>query len=103
AGNTVWRVAAADGTAAPASVGTDGLTQGAPPLAATGDEPAGTAPTEETGAAPPSGSAPDQPAEAPSPATPGQPEDASSSPPSQTEIAPATLPEGTVQGSGPAT
>lgn len=64
AGNTVWRVAAADGAIAPAPVGTDGVTAAA---AAEGPEPAA---VPADGAAPPSQT------------------------PSQIEIAPAVLPEG---------
>lgn len=66
AGNTVWRVAASDGTVSPKPIGTDRVT-----TAATGD-----------GAAAPTASASD---------SAGSPE------PAQTQIAPAVLPEGTVQ------
>ena len=87
AGNTVWRVAAADGSVTTEPIGSDWQTSG------TGAEPA-----EETAAGsedPETG--PEAEGESPSEAQP--PETAGSEPPtpSQTEIAPAVLPEGTVE------
>ena len=47
AGNTVWRIAAADGSVTPAPVATDAMPGGAPPTPAPGQE-------QEQGAIPPS-------------------------------------------------
>ena len=78
AGNTVWRVAAADGSVSPEPVGTDviGTAQASAPADA-GAATAGPA-TQEPAGQQPAGQVPATPPE-----------------PSQTEIAPAVLPEGT--------
>ena len=74
AGNTVWRVAASDGTATPQVIGTDRVKADG-----TAAQAASTAGAAAGGQETP-------------------PDSASSPTPSQTQIAPATLPEGTVQG-----
>jgi len=88
AGNTVWRVAAADGSVISQPVGTDGIA--AAPAAAgasEADAPDGAA------AAPPEGAAsePARAGEGPAPAEEGG---AASPEPSPTDVAPAVLPEG---------
>lgn len=81
AGNTVWRVSAADGRVSPAPIGTD--------QAASGQ--AGAAPAGDTAASP-----------APAPAAPAA-EGSSAPTPSTTEVAPAVLPpEGYGDGTAPA-
>jgi glucose/arabinose dehydrogenase len=111
AGNTVWRVAAADGSVTPQPVGTDMTAAEAPAAATDAAAPAEAAPadgpgntdtaspgTDPEGAAPADAATPpasaEEPAAVPEPsgATEGRAE------PSQTEIAPAVLPEGTVEG-----
>ncbi len=81
AGNTVWRVAAADGSMSDAPIGTDQVM------------PADSASTAPTDATTPDPTATDA----------GQtvPDATNGATPSQTEIAPATLPEGTVGGAAP--
>ena len=79
AGNTVWRVAAADGSVTPEPIPTDRVTTAAAP----GDP---TPPTEDAGAPPEDGTVPadgDQAA----------PADGGASEPPQTDIAPAVRPE----------
>ena len=73
AGNTVWRVAAADGSVTPQPIGTDRVAS----ASETGPAPAGPAASGQATATSPEGAAPPE--------------------PSQTDIAPAVLPEGTVQ------
>lgn len=87
AGNTVWRVAAADGSVTPRPVGTDGQ-DGATLTSDVGEE----ADTTATGATEP------QPTE-PLQVEPARPESGDAQPPrpAQMETAPATLPEGTAQ------
>ena len=111
AGNTVWRVAAADGSVTPQPIGTDMASAEAPAAATDAAAPAEAAPadgpgntdsaspgTDPEGAAPADAATPpasaEEPAAVPEPsgATEGRAE------PSQTEIAPAVLPEGTVEG-----
>jgi len=90
AGNMVWRVAAADGSVTPDPIGSDPLTTAATGGAAAADAPApaaDAAPSSAGAAAPASGEAPAAEQAPPQP--------------SQTEIAPAVLPEGAVQ-DGPA-
>ncbi|RFC63101.1 sorbosone dehydrogenase family protein [Fulvimarina endophytica] len=82
AGNTVWRVAAADGSTTEQPVGTDGV-QPAEASASADTEPA----EVSNGSEPPPGGSATGEQDAP---------DANAADPSQTEIAPAVLPEGTV-------
>ena len=106
AGNTVWRVAASDGTVSSAPVGSDGQRlNGASPQAS--DQPGAPADTstpgsEQTGQAQPSssGANADEGSAAPAPSTEepqALPANGADTTPSQTDIAPATLPQGTVQ------
>jgi glucose/arabinose dehydrogenase len=104
AGNTVWRVAAADGSVSPQPIGTDQVSAlGAGQRAG---EPAGAAPadTPSTAAAtaqPPVGATPPPSAEQAAGQQPtGSTGGAASSPPAQTQIAPAGSPEATTQGGG---
>jgi hypothetical protein len=103
AGNTVWRVAAADGSVTPKPIGTDrvatastGVGSAANAGGAAGGQEAATAGQAATPAAPaasPSSPAPDAQSSSGGAAQPQ---------PSQTEIAPAVLPEGTAEeGSAP--
>jgi hypothetical protein len=123
AGNTVWRVAAADGSVTPEPVGSDqiaaGTTGGSAPTDAaalpTADAPGGqegaTAPTDAAQATGTAGAAtvePSPPPAAVQPASEGSPAgeaataEAPATPePPQTDVAPAVLPEGTVE-DGPA-
>jgi glucose/arabinose dehydrogenase len=80
-GNTVWRVAAADGSVTPEPVGTDQIAGGDAAAA----EPAEASEPEATAE------------EAPAPAPGAEPEQPIVPQPSQTRIAPATLPEDAVQ------
>jgi glucose/arabinose dehydrogenase len=121
AGNTVWRIAAADGSVTQQPIGTDRVAArsgsgteeaGAAPDGAASGPAAGTAPAPPT-----SGTEAQPPSDSRSPATPAQPPDGSATPapnaerlteqkpsdgsdmpkPPQMEIAPAVLPEGMVQ------
>lgn len=125
AGNTVWRVAAADGSVTPEPIGTDRVVAGA---GAGGESPASdaaAAPDGQEGGTPPadagaepagnaSAGSPPEPATEPSPdaaappASPDEPaagqeppaspsEDQPAPNPPQTDVAPATQPEGAVQ------
>jgi hypothetical protein len=107
AGNTVWRVAAADGSVSPQPIGTDQVATGALGAGQGSGERAGTAPADTqsstaTNAQPPATGAPaaspeGQPAgQQPTGSTGG----AASPQPAQTQIAPAVSPEGTVQDRG---
>lgn len=132
AGNTVWRVAAADGTVTPEPIGTDRViadTGGADEMgsgtepdaavepaddsAAPADAAPAPDPTEpalappspsQAGEAAPEDAAPSAPAEeqpaGEEPAAPPSDSEGSTAPP-QTEVAPAVLPEGTVEGTEP--
>jgi hypothetical protein len=89
AGNTVWRVAAADGSITPEPVGTDQVAAVSTTAGQEQDEEAGTA----TGSLQPPAAADGLPQ-----AEPGAPPSGSAaSPPPQTDIAPAVLPEATVE------
>ena len=111
AGNTVWRVAAADGTISPEPIGTDRVS--APTDVSANDTPAQT-PADAAPDAPGAGTTATAPSTDEGPATASaderltgeepSPTSTSASPaPSQTEVAPAVLPEGTVQtGAAPA-
>jgi glucose/arabinose dehydrogenase len=105
AGNTVWRVAAADGSVTPEPVGTDVVAAAptAPDDQAT--DSAAAAPENEPAAAeieagPPSGAAANPSADerltGQEPAATGAPSQATGTP-SQTDVAPAVLPQGTVE------
>ncbi len=102
AGNTVWRVAPADGTVIPAPIGTDSTAPAASeraeaaPVAPAETAPAETAPAETAPAeTAPAETAPAETAPAPEQAeAPADPAPtAAPEAPSQTEIAPATLPQ----------
>ncbi len=82
AGNTVWRVAAADGSISPQPIGTDQATTGAAPSSSDGSAPSASTDERLTGQQPAASSS----------------GGGSSPKPLQTEVAPAVLPEGTVQG-----
>lgn len=91
AGNTVWRVAAADGTVTPAPIGTDRVALEAAPAQAPSGEITPATDAADAGAEDPAPSTDDgavdtTEAEAPPPAT------ETDTTPAQTEIAPATLP-----------
>jgi len=87
AGNTVWRVAAADGSITPEPIGSDRVETGLSGDGAATDAAAPAASTDEG-----------QEGQEPNSSASG---DASSPTPPQTDIAPAVLPEGTVQDGSP--
>lgn len=85
AGNTVWRVAAADGSISPEPVATDRVVQG-----------------PEAGGSAPAGGTQPEPATPPAQRGAATPSDGAGPPsPSQTDVAPAVLPEGAARPSQP--
>jgi predicted extracellular nuclease len=93
AGNTVWRVAAADGSVSPQPVGTAGMTTSALGAGQGGNAAIqdGTQSSAASNAQPPAAPAAEQQSVAPAG------EAAPAQQPAQTQIAPAVLPPGTVQ------
>jgi glucose/arabinose dehydrogenase len=108
AGNTVWRVAPADGSVSPQPVGTDQVAASAPGAGQGTGERAGTTPpadtqssTATTAPPPATGTPAASPEGQPAGQQPTGSTDGTASPqPAQTQIAPAVAPEGTVQDRG---
>jgi hypothetical protein len=110
AGNTVWRVAAADGSVTPEPLGTDQVATGsgtdaqqdeAAANAAADSQPFATTTGQPSGGAVATDPTVEQPA-GQEPAAPSSGNDAATPEPPQTDVAPAVLPEGNVQDAPPA-